>query len=390
MRILGSADHHCDEHKRFDEFLRVHHGMVETARAERVDLFVSAGDVYEGTSSPAERAAVAEWLTAMAEVCPVLIVKGNHDRALDMLLMSRLKTKHPVVVEERAGVHLVGGAAIAAVAWPNRAQLASIVGAGSTEELDATAHGLLQNVLRSLGAQLDAHRDRPRLLLGHFMVDGSVTSVGQPLIGQSMNVGLADLALARAQIGVLGHIHCPQTFRHDDADYLYTGSPFRTAYGEVEEKSVLLIDFDGAQLVGWRRIPTACARMFLIEERYGSDDGRQPTWLLGLHGEPEDEADYKGAEVRFRYSVPADLRDAARRSAYGEVADHFRARGAVDVQIDEEVQTVGTARAPEVAQALTLADKLSALWRLRQIDLSPERTTRLLTKAGELEQEIAA
>jgi DNA repair exonuclease SbcCD nuclease subunit len=385
MRILGSADHHCDEAKRFDEFLRVHHGMVDTARAERVDLFVSAGDVYEGTSSPAERAAVAEWLTAMAEVCPVLIVKGNHDRALDMLLMSRLKTKHPVVVEERAGVHLVGGAAIAAVAWPNRAQLASIVGAGSAEELDATAHGLLQNVLRNLGTQLDMHQDRPRLLLGHFMVDGSVTSVGQPLIGQSMNVGLEDLALARAQIGVLGHIHCPQVFCINGVDYLYTGSSFRTAYGEVEEKSVLLIDFDGAQLVGWRRIPTACARMFLIEEEYGADG----TWIFGQRGAPEHAEQYRGAEVRFRYSVPADLRDEARRRAV-TLAEHIRTSGAVDVQLEEQVQAVGTARAPEVAQALTLADKLEALWKLRQIDLSPERTTRLLNKAGQIEQEIAA
>lgn len=391
MKILASGDHHFDARKRLEECIRVHRFMVDVARREQVDLFLSPGDVYEGTSSPDERSAVAEWLVAMAEICPVVIAKGNHDRRRDMLLMSRLKSKHPIIVEEAAGVHLVAGAAVAAVAWPDRAQLAAAVGDGSSAHLDATAHELLQNLLRGLGDQL-AGFDGPRILLGHFMVDGSVTSVGQPLIGQSMNVGLAELALARPHIGILGHIHCPQEFRHDGVSYLYTGSSYRTAYGETEEKSIVLAEFDGAELRDFARVPTPCARMFLITETYDRFEGRgDPTWLEGLTGEPEygddGEPDYRGAEVRFRYKVPPDLRDQARARANGEIADYFRQRGAVDVKIEETVRATNSARAPEVAHALTLGDKLHALWTARGQKPPPERAERLITLATEIEQQ---
>lgn len=383
MKLLAAGDLHWTARRRYDECKKVHWFMVDVARDEGVDVFVCPGDVYDGASTPEEREAVAAWLTAMAEVCPVLVIKGNHDRPTDLALMRRLSTKHPIVVEEAAAVHVIAGAAIACMAWPERSNLLAAAQAPSSELVDLTAQVLLRNVLLGLGNQLAAH-DGPRILAGHFMVDGSVTSVGQPLIGQSMNVALSDLALAGADMVLMSHIHAPQEWRYGTMQALYTGSPYRTAYGEVEAKSVTLVEYEGAELVGWRRIETPCAPMFLLEDEWGIDDETgQPGWLCGWNGAPASSG-YKGAEIRLRYQVDADRRAEALASA-----EAFKARlvelGAVDVKVDPEVKPVGMARAPEVAAAATIPDKLRALWKTRGTTPDARRSERLVNKVQELE-----
>jgi hypothetical protein len=96
----------------------------------------------------------------------------------------------------------------------------------------------------------------------------------------------------------------------------------------------------------------------------------------------------RGAEVRFRYRVAADQRDAARAAAEG-VRQMIVDVGAVHVKVEEVVRPTGTARAPEVAQAATLPDKLAALWRARGTTPAAERLEALLGKAHLLEENHA-
>lgn len=385
MKALISGDHHWDRSSRWEECLKVHGFMVDVAEREKVDLFVSTGDIYERASTPDERLAVAEWLDQMAELCPVLIVKGNHDQQRDCMLLSRLQTNHPVIVVESAGVHRISVGketlAVAAVAWPERARILAQARELGTAEADTVASDALGSVLRGLGAELDLF-DGPKLAVGHFMVDGSIVSTGQPLIGQAMNVGLADLAMLNADIVVMGHIHKPQDWLHGGVPYVYTGSPYRTSYGELEEKSIVLVDWNAkGGRVSWSRIPTPCARMFLIDEEWDRDIlADRIGWVMG--GLPPD---VKGAEIRFRYAVAPDQREAARASA-AEIRERLLAAGAADVQLEECVRAVTIARAPEVAAAKTLPDKLSALWLARGTMPEPARRDQLLDMARQLEE----
>ena len=63
---------------------------------------------------------------------------------------------------------------------------------------------------------------------------------------------------------------------------------------------------------------------------------------------------------------------------------------AASVKLEEVVTATVRARAPEIAAAKTLDEKLQALWRARKLDLEPPRVDRLLTKTHELEGEAAA
>ena len=244
-RLLFSGDHHFDEHGRFAECIAVHDWMVDYARMKNVDAFVSTGDVYERASTPAERDAVSRWLIKMAEVCPVFIAKGNHDRDLDCAIMGKLKSEHPIFVEEACGLYRIGDVALTLVAWPERARLIEVASQVGVSVDDVTQDAL-RSLFSGLRLQMESMDARRRIVAGHFMVDGSVTSVGQPLFGNAMNVGLSDFDLLGADVVVMGHIHKPQEWITPcGTDVLYTGSPYRTTFGEVEEKGVVLLDTEG-------------------------------------------------------------------------------------------------------------------------------------------------
>ena len=399
MKLLAAADHHFVEGPRWEECLRVHEWIAERVEVERPAVFLSAGDLYDRASTPRERAAVAAWLQRIARVCPVVVTKGNHDRPLDLELLGRLESAHPIIIEERAGVHYVGELAIGCVAWPNRATLAAALGQPlDGVALDDAAREALRAVLLEIRHQWESWPG-PKVLLGHFMVDGSVTSTGQPLIGSELNVGLADLALAGADIVIMGHIHAPQDWSIAGVPVVYTGSPFRTAFGETEQKSILSVEWPMGTATGarsWERIPTPARQMILAEDEWGRtwdaselgpDDVAPMGWRVGWHG--LDTLEVPGAEIRLRYQVASDQREAARAAAERERETLF-AEGAHSVKIEERVIATTRARVPEIATATTLADKLDALWRSRRDLPAPERIPRLLAKLDQLEEESHA
>lgn len=387
-RILALGDSHFGVRARAQQCAAAHETIAEIVRDRRPDLVVHSGDVFDALSRPDDRKLVADWITRVAETCPVVIAKGGgvHDRVDDAAIMSRLRTKHPVIVEQRAGVHDIAGVRVAALAWPETAWLAAATEtSGGT--LDELAREQIRHLLRGLGAQLEGHA--PSLFLSHLLVDGSRVSNGQELVGLALNVGLSDLALARADAYVLGHVHLAQRWDVDGAPAFYTGSPFAKNWGETDQKSVVLLEWH-AEAGRWgrfaiERISTGAPPLVHLEAAW---DGSE----LVLAEPPQDpDADtwteppgLTGAEVRLRYSFPGDVREQAARAA-AELADVLRdRRGAASVALEPIVEVVTRARAPEVAAARTLADQLVAYWRSVEFDPA-ERRSSLLAKLAELE-----
>lgn len=385
MKVLCSGDHHWDHGSRWDECRRVHDWMFDTAVSERVDLFISCGDIYERASTPEERIAVAEWLCAMAEQSAVLIVKGNHDSPRDLELLGRLDAAHPIVVEESAGVHLFchSELAVAAMAWPERARLLARARTLGMPECETMAQDSLRNVLRGLGSMLSEHKG-PTLAVGHFMVSGAQVSTGQPLVGAPLELGLSDLELLQAPLVIMGHVHKPQAWSYGNTEIVYVGSPYRTSYGELEDKSAVLVDFGYDYLADrpgprWRRALTPCSAMHLVDDEWEHGG-------FSLVNMPAP-ADVRGAELRFRYAVAPDERAAARAEA-ALIKAGLLEHGAVSVLLEECVRTTSIARAPEVAAAKSLGDKLQALWTARGVTPESPRREALLEMAAQLEAEV--
>lgn len=378
MRLLATGDLHIRASgQRSDECCRILDWIADRADALRPDVVLCPGDVYDTASTPMDRLIASTFFLRLADVCPVIIIRGNHDQVNDLQLLGKLKSKHPITVVETAAVVEAGGAAIACVAWPNRASIAAMLGRPlGGEAVDDVARDAMRDVFRGLRDQLRDF-DGPRILAGHFQLSGSVTSTGQPLIGGELSLGLEDLASVEADVVIMSHIHKAQDW---DAGMpvVYCGSPFRTAFGETEPKSIVCAEWDGPRFVSWGRLETPARQMVLLNAQWEPTDAE-----LQFSSEPIE----PGAEVRLRYTVERDHREqAAARAA--ELREELLANGASVVQLDPQVIAHSRARdgADAVAKATSLESKLQHYWELRG-DVPPaERQPKLFGKLGELRQ----
>jgi len=396
VRIAFITAQHWDVHGRGAATVRIHDCIAEDAARRGCSLTLLGGDLHERKSVAEERNAVAAWLVKMARLGEVVGVYGNHESPLDLEIYTKLEAENPITFYDRPAVHWYAGIAIACLPWPRPAHLLAELGPVSQEAGNQVATDALRAVLRGLGDAMDAagvdgRGPRSRVFLGHVMARGSLTSTGQEMLGMPLELGLEDLALARADAYLLGHIHlgAGNEWQIGDAPAFYGGSPRRCTWGEPEVKSYTVLEFeDGLEgrLVSWERVPTPATRMAHVEAHWHGAHTGLPgdvTVPAGLSRDwsPEEVA---GAEVRLRYVVEAPNREAAKRDAAEEV-DALRAAGAVSVKVEEQVMASTRARTPEVARAVTLADKLGALWEARKDVPDPVRREALRAKLYELE-----
>jgi len=374
------SDQHICRSSRWEEGLRILDWIADEIARRKPDVVCLGGDLFNARPTSEEWSAAGRWLIRLADVAPVVGVYGNHDVALSQDVFPHLKARNPVMIYDRAEVVRVGDVAIACLPWPRKSVLLSALGRTvGREESEQAATGVLRDVLAGLGVELAAH-DGPRVFLGHCMVRGSRVSSGQPVIGGDFEIGLEDIALARADAYLFGHIHMPQRFDIMGAPGVMPGSPRRTAFGEVEDKTFAWVTLDGHSAT-IEDVVTPATRMLLLEADWDSEHGV----LIGSHRL----VDVDGAELRFRYRVSPDQRTAARVRAE-EYRTEALARGAIVVKLEERVDVQQHARVPEVASATTLAEKLEALWKARDVELDNERKGRLLGMAEGLELEVAA
>lgn len=383
-RVVHVADSHFCEASRFDECIAMHNWITDWAVSNRADLVVHSGDLFERRSTPAERDAAAGWLQSLP--CPVVLVRGNHDPDGDDDFMRRLHSIHGIHTAESPRILCAGGVHVACLPWPRKSALLAMIGDVPQEQAGRVAQEALRDVLRGLGSQLgeldqETGARLPRLLVAHAMVRGSVTSHGQPLIGSDMELGIEDLALARCDGYALGHIHRHQWWDVGGGQAVYPGSPRRTAFGEVEEKGFVVWDMDDTLAASWEFVPLPCTPMILVETEWHD-------LHFGISGAVDpgfctfDEPEARGAEIRFRYHVASEHREAAAREA-SAIRDRWLSRGAVSVKIDPIIEVTTRARAPEVARATSLEEQLDAHW--QSTGGVPARREQLLAKLEEID-----
>lgn len=382
IRIGAVADSHYDVTHRFEECCRIHDWIARDMEERGVDLTVHTGDVHEKASRIEERNASAAFFRRRAECGPVIIVRGNHDVPRDLAIMGELANVHvleePGVFEHWDSLKQLG-VSVPCLPWPRKANLLAALGRDVPhEEAGLVAQEALRDVLRGLGNEA-AKSGNPVVLASHAMARGSVTSTGQPLVGMDMELGLEDLALCRADAVLLGHIHKSQdwTWQRDgfDVPIIYPGSPRRTAYGETEPKGYVLLDAYRDGRVKWQCIPTPCQDMVLLEAE----------WNDGVFA-PAFEVPPKGADVRYRYHVASDQREAAKAAAT-DIKRMLLDHGVERVTLDPVVRPVTRARTPEITEAQTLEDKLRCVWKARGDELPPAREERVFGKLHQLQQE---
>lgn len=353
--LLAAAlgDVHLDSSPsgRLAEAERVCNDAIDDMARRGVDLLTIAGDLFQHTRSNAiERNAAVRIVRRAAEHFPVIIVRGNHDGLGELDFLRHIRATYKILVEDGFAVHEMAGIAVACAAWPCKASLLAGKDTSSARTADKALLAAFREKMDRLDEELAKHHG-PKMLVAHAMVRGSTTSVGQPLVGVDLEVGVEDIRRAGAPINVLAHVHKEQDWR----DTLYVGSPRPTDFGDLDDKSYTLIHFDGDEPAPswWRRIPTTATPLHVATAAW---DGAS----LALDGSP---ADHAGAEVQLRYTFPAAHTPRVAPQA-AALRAAIEAAGAKRVHLAPKKIATVEARAPQVSEARTLAGKLDAFYAL--------------------------
>ncbi|MEO3885888.1 exonuclease SbcCD subunit D [Nonomuraea sp. B5E05] len=233
MRILHTSDWHLGRSLHRESLLAAQAAfadhLVETVRAERVDVVAIAGDVYDRALPPVDAVALLDDALARlrAAGARVVLISGNHDSALRLRFGSALF--------ETAGVHvrtrpdqawepvLVGDVAFYGIPYLEP----ELVRAG-WELPDRSHTAALTHAMTRVRA--DAARHRASVVLSHCFVTGGQASDSERDISVG---GVAHVPLPvfdGVDYVALGHLHGRQRMSET---VRYSGSPLAYSFSEA-------------------------------------------------------------------------------------------------------------------------------------------------------------
>jgi exonuclease SbcD len=258
---LGRSLHRADLRAAQAAFLD---HLVATVRAERVDVVLVAGDVYDRAVPPVDAVEMCEdaLLRLHDTGARIVLISGNHDSARRLGFGAGLLDK--------AGVHL--RTHVADLARPVLLEDAhgpvAVYGVPYLEpdavrgELPGDGHkghaGVLGHAVRSIHADADARGVRRRVVLAHGWVTGGAASESE----RDITVGGVGQVPADTFGGfsyvALGHLHGQQTL----APHLrYSGSPLPYSFSEAtHHKGSWLVELDAQGIIRAERVPAPAYR----------------------------------------------------------------------------------------------------------------------------------
>lgn len=231
MKILHTGDWHIGSfpgpekdgvNLRGQDTLRCIDSVIETARAERPDAAVIAGDVFHQARVWAERGLIEtrvaiRKIEELAEICPVVVLRGtpNHDGPEQFAMLREHFKDH-------GGVYIITDPQVVwIVCGDTTMQIACLPGfdAGefrtkfpglSREEENRRFTEELGKIVLGLKARCDPAQ--PSMLIAHYTVPGCNMESGQTqfFIGAEPMLLPETLDAAGFDLVALGHIHRPQ------------------------------------------------------------------------------------------------------------------------------------------------------------------------------------
>lgn len=273
MRILHTSDWHVGKvlkgQPRVDEHLAVLAELVEIARAERPDLVLVAGDLFD-TAAPTPDATriVTRALSALRNTgAEVVAIAGNHDNgaALDALRSWAQAAGITLrgSVRERPEEHLIDGVTAAGEAWrlvalpflsQRYAVRATEMFSLSAAQAEQTYADHVARLLAALCAGFSG--DAINLVTTHLTVVGGRTGGGERDAHTIEAYSVPGTIFpAAAHYVALGHLHRAQAVPAPCPVH-YSGSPIAVDFGEQENTpSVCLVDVSASTPARVRLVP---------------------------------------------------------------------------------------------------------------------------------------
>lgn len=237
MRLLHTADWHLGRTFHGEPLLDAQaHALdtlVDVARTSSIDAVLVAGDVYDRALPPVEAVRLAdEALARLSEICPVVVISGNHDSVDRLGFGAR--------VLERGGVHVrtlvagigtpigVADGLVYALPYLEPDLAAGPLGAGAR-----THAAVLGAAMDRVRADLRRHGGpgaRPTAVMAHAFVSGADASPSERDLSVGGSACVPAGIFADVDYVALGHLHAPQAVGEHAR---YAGSPVPFSFPEA-------------------------------------------------------------------------------------------------------------------------------------------------------------
>jgi exonuclease SbcD len=245
MRFLHTADWHLGRPFHGESLLDAQAAAIDhvaaVAREHAVDAVLVSGDLYDRALPPVDAVRLAdEALARLSEICPVVVISGNHDSAARLGFGSGLLA--------RAGVHLrtdplavgrpviLGDACVYPIPYlePDVTRAAL----GCEERGHAAVLGAAMAAVRAdLAARPAGTRS---VVMAHAFVTGAIACASERDLAVGGAASVAGSLFGGVDYVALGHLHGPQRMG-DGARY--AGSPVPFSFSEARHrKSVAVVD----------------------------------------------------------------------------------------------------------------------------------------------------
>jgi exonuclease SbcD len=258
---LGRSLHRADLRAAQAAFLD---HLVEVVRAEKVDVVLVAGDVYDRAVPPVDAVELCEdaLLRLHATGARIVLISGNHDSARRLGFGSGLLDKTGVHLRTRIGAlarpvlleDAHGPVAIYGVPYAEpdavRGELPDAVSSGHA--------GVLGHAVQRIKADADARGVRRRVVMAHGWVTGGAASESERDITLGGVAQVPADTFAGFSYVALGHLHGQQTL----AGHLrYSGSPLPYSFSEAtHRKGSWLVELDASGAKRAERVPAPTYR----------------------------------------------------------------------------------------------------------------------------------
>lgn len=376
-RFAHVGDLHLDDYSdNFDDCVAALDAVIIDALSVGVLAWFWPGDLCHKAMGIRSKNVLVSRVQQMANVAPVIIIKGNHDKDGDLDFLTELETAWPVHVINDPKTLLLDlptgeQATVFCLPYPNKGAL---VAAGA--DVAAVAHAALDTLILNGVSEGAEHirtcskegRQMPyQFMLGHVSVAGSVASTGQPQIGNELEVDQATLKMFATGYVGLNHIHKHQVV----SNAVYAGSLCRLDWGETERKGWIVIEAEPMpSAFSWAFREIKVPARWHVEGNLTAADGFAYEVRKGPDGQHEEAPEsWTGDDVRVRVRYQ-QTESAMVALQLAGIKNLFS--GARRVDVEPIVISDRQVRAPEVIAETTVKGKLQAWARLSEIPWTSE------------------
>lgn len=291
MKVLHTSDLHIGKklmgRERYAEYRAVLSEIRSVCRERGVELLLIAGDIFDTYTPSAEAEEIFySGIKEISEVCPVLVISGNHDDYVRLTAASALAEElnvyivgnnlqaikcggsgkvFPVrsgcgwvVFENRAGEKIY----VNVLPYPNEARFKE----GRSDET------FEEKAARWIAAGEEGKTEKiPSIFLSHIFVAGGAVSDSEREIDLGGARAVPLKLLPDCDYCALGHLHKRQKI---GKNAYYCGAPMQFSFDEAgAEKSVNLFDITKNGIENFEQIPVASAKKLIRLQANDADGG---------------------------------------------------------------------------------------------------------------------